>query len=401
MLRLCKAVLAITIYFDGRQQITAYNLNLIGCHQFKSMYKIDKYLVNSRKQSKSQNCADSIKMINDVIVDPFSEVEGAKNMKSYPKGISQKLADEKAFTDEIYRRQNAASQDQIALNSEDTPELTDSLSTEDKILIQQGNILQSLPLEVYLSFRNVAEQLLPRCVVFALTLHVMLLIPVLRFVKFSLHESIVPYLYLGPIIIAIPYFAFWLWENGYGNLKVIDELLFTYITKEKNSASFILQNKLQTIMEYANNEEEYSSDYNEAYTSTVNNDNDGDYEKRMDSKMAIRKIAGLRLLSSIDVENFANEVLAIKQMVKGTGSVNDIDKRLRLATSIRNGMGNDEQLISESVKQKMNSNAGESATVAGAVKALIETSMLQGESPGDQKKLLMELKKLQQDLNEL
>ena len=87
---------------------------------------------------------------------------------------------------------------------------TDYLSLDQKILLSQAEILRTLPLDFFLSFRNLCEQVVPRFGIYTLTFHVILLIPIIRIVKFQLNASIYPFLYIGPILFLVPYLFFWI-----------------------------------------------------------------------------------------------------------------------------------------------------------------------------------------------
>ena len=58
------------------------------------------------------------------------------------------------------------------------------------------------------------EQLVPRTAFLSLTIHVMMLVPLLKFIKIDLQQSIIPYLYLGPLVFMVPYIIFYLWDNN-------------------------------------------------------------------------------------------------------------------------------------------------------------------------------------------
>jgi hypothetical protein len=101
------------------------------------------------------------------------------------------------------------------------------------ILEEEALLLQTLPSDFLFSFRYVMTQLVPRTAIIALTIHVMMLIPLLRYIKFGLHMSVVPFLYLGPTLFLIPYIGFYLWDNGVTDVSVIDQYLTNYVAQEQ------------------------------------------------------------------------------------------------------------------------------------------------------------------------
>ena len=230
----------------------------------------------------------------------------------------------------------------------------DGLTLDQKILLGQAEILRTLPLDFFLSFRNICEQLVPRLSVYALTFHVILLIPVIRIVKFQLNASIYPFIYIGPVLFLIPYLLFWLWENDVTNIPVFDNWLLKYVKKQKDGATKTLEKEKNDLMVLAK----------------VSNDAD-----------TIKKLSNLILMSTIDTEMFISEIISIKKRIKGRA-----DKNPPLSTfSQDNAIFGDNKI---NVNDDVNS----------AVKTLIETSLL-GEAGENEKSLLEKLKQLQKDLD--
>jgi hypothetical protein len=228
------------------------------------------------------------------------------------------------------------------------------LSIDQRILLSQAEILRTLPLDYFLSFRNICEQLVPRFGIYTLTFHVILLIPIIRIVKFQLNASVYPFLYIGPALFLVPYVFFWLWENDVCAVPVIDTGLQRYLQKQKTSATKILEQERSQLMTAA----------------TTSADDD-----------VIKKLANLSLMSSIDIENLMSEVLAIKKRIKGRS-----DKNPTFST-----YSQDNTIVNE--KQ-----VNFSDDVNSVVKSLIENSLL-GEGNETPQSLLEKLKQLEADLD--
>jgi hypothetical protein len=194
----------------------------------------------------------------------------------------------------------------------------------------------------------------PRFGIYTLTFHVILLIPIIRIVKFQLNASVYPFLYIGPALFLVPYVFFWLWENDVCAVPVIDTGLQRYLQKQKTSATKILEQERSQLMTAARTSE----------------DDD-----------VIKKLANLSLMSSIDVENLMSEVLAIKKRVKGRS-----DKNPTFST-----YSQDNSIVNE---KEVNF----SDDVNSVVKSLIENSLL-GEGNETPQSLLEKLKQLEADLD--
>jgi hypothetical protein len=69
---------------------------------------------------------------------------------------------------------------------------------ETMLLQEEANILQTLPTNLLIVFNNLMEQIVWRFAFVCVTTHVMLLIPVLRYVKLTLGMSIIPFIYIFP-----------------------------------------------------------------------------------------------------------------------------------------------------------------------------------------------------------
>ena len=52
-----------------------------------------------------------------------------------------------------------------------------------------------------------------------------------RYIKRTTGESIIPYLYIGPLLYLVPYGTFWTWENDVLPVRYIDERLEDLLNK--------------------------------------------------------------------------------------------------------------------------------------------------------------------------
>lgn len=229
----------------------------------------------------------------------------------------------------------------------------DQLTTDQKVLLSQAEMLRTLPLDYFLSFRNICEQLVPRFGIYSLTFHVILLIPIIRIVKFQLNASVYPFLYIGPALFLVPYAFFWLWENDVCEVPIFDARLLQYVKKQKDSATRILLKDSDDLMIAAN---------------------------RGDDQLAIKKLANLKLMSLIDIDNFMSEIIAVKKRIKGQSDRNSAMSTFTLDNSVDS-------------KQQVTFNDD----VNSAVKTLIENSLLGDENESPQS-LLQKLKQLEKDL---
>ena len=93
-----------------------------------------------------------------------------------------------------------------------------------------------LPLEMLESFQNHCVAYLPRISLSAFILHVMLLIPTLRYVKLELHQSIYSYLYLSPLVVLLPFAMYFLGEKKIYENQYIEERVAAYLQTQKDYA---------------------------------------------------------------------------------------------------------------------------------------------------------------------
>jgi hypothetical protein len=211
------------------------------------------------------------------IIDPLEEVKassGTKGIIRRPKSIKKEGTVVSLGKEAL-----------IAIPDDDD---SVGLSPEQRITLQQATILKTLPSEFFLGFRDFADQLVPRFAFITVTIHIMLLIPILQVMKFSLGMNIAPLLYMAPLLFLFPYVAFWLWENDRFEIPIFDEKVKTYIKTQKLVAEEILQ-----------------KDEDSLYRA-VKSSGDPDSTQRL---------AYLQLLAKVDVDILCDEVLAVKSRV--------------------------------------------------------------------------------------
>jgi hypothetical protein len=240
----------------------------------------------------------------------------------------------------------------------DRLEMPEAVITE-RVTRRQAEILNTLPLDYFLWFRSVAEQILPISALITVTAHVILLLPALQLLKSQYGVSIIPYLYLTPALVLVPYVTYWLWDNDIVKVPLIDKKLTDWAIGQRDYARETLSENLDTLM-----------------TRIREGSESGAQE-------AISKLAKLRLLAEIDVDTFVDEVRAIKKRAKG------IKDPSALSTYTQSPSA---KVLSEA---RAKSNAVND--VSNAVNALIETSLMDGNE--DPKSLLKKLKQIEKDLD--
>lgn len=169
----------------------------------------------------------------------------------------------------------------------------------------EADMLQSLPEEMMESFQSYLVQLLPRVSIMSLVIHLMLLIPALRYVKLELHQSIYPYLYLGPLMLVLPFAVFFFGEKKLYEQPFMAQKVETYLSVQKDlAAEFIREQEERTLAILDELLRERNPDEREA-------------------ERVVRNIALARLMSRVDVEFLAREVLVAKRSRLGLWESDD------------------------------------------------------------------------------
>jgi len=220
----------------------------------------------------------------------------------------------------------------------------------------EGKMLESLPLNVYRSFIPLCQRYVERVAFIAFAIHIMVLIPFLRYVHQELHMSVVPYIYYGPIVAIIPFIALLLWLNNVVELSFFDELFTRYMNSQKNSASTKLRNEEDSMMELLRSTEEYDAE-------------------------VLKVVSSCKLFVKVDVPAMRDEVYALKWR-------NGLMRKTKTAT----------YRADSTVEMQRSGAQVEKATTLTAVKLLLGAAEMRGLS-SEQK--LYELQKLQTDLDKL
>jgi hypothetical protein len=299
-------------------------------------------------------------------IDPLEEVKVTADFGKKPS--AKRKATKKP--DAEYSLVSSKTAEQQSLS--EASSANDGLTAEQRILLEEAKILRTLPLELFYGFRSFAEQLIPRFALITLTFHVMLLIPVLQYLKFSMGMSIGPYLYIGPALFLVPYITFWLWENDVTKVPVLDEQLRKYIRAQKTLADDGLPKETENLMRIV--------EANVQPEST-------------------QRLAYLRLIASVDIDIIYDEVNAVKSRVaasnkSSTGASDDANAKSARSLSTLTTFDPDKS-DADGASLGLSNGPRQTGSVLQAAQEVIKSSLAQGK---DRKTLLEELKQLQKDL---
>lgn len=353
--RICKTLAAFSLLFFNVEHNSVSGIKVPQSERMRYVSQSDKFRAELRLRATPIDSVDPIDPLDESLYSTKAKLppKMIKNRKGLPSNQSDKLVKVSQTKSNVNLKQKEKKGFNTVTNAAVSND-SDNLTIDQRILLSQAEILRTLPLDFFLSFRNICEQLVPRFGIYSLTFHVILLIPIIRIVKFQLNASVYPFLYIGPALFLVPYIFFWLWENDVCAVPVFDTGLQRYLEKQKRSATRILGRDRAQLMIAAR---------------TSESDDD------------IKKLANLSLMSLIDIENLMSEVLAIKKRIKGRS-----DNNPSFSTySQDNSAVNDKQV-------------NFSDDVNSAVKSLIESSLL-GEDNETQQSLLEKLRKLLADLD--
>lgn len=234
-----------------------------------------------------------------------------------------------------------------------------STEIEQMILLQEGLILKTLPTNILIVFNNLMEQIAWRFAFVATTSHVMLLIPVLRYVKLSLGMSIIPYIYIFPLLFAFPFVIYGIWDLNIATVSYIDELLLSFLINQQQLAKLNIDEQ------------------NEKFQELVKV-NDMTIE-------SIKYLAYVRLFTKINTDILKDEILALKQKTAGK-------KLTILSTSAELAINDDLESFPISNDGKYNTN------VVNAAQTIIKVAGATGQ---DKRQTVNELKELQDMLSNL
>ena len=234
-----------------------------------------------------------------------------------------------------------------------------NIEIEEMLLQQEGLILKTLPTNILIVFNNLMEQIAWRFAFVATTSHVMLLIPVLRYVKLTLEMSIIPYIYIFPLLFAFPFIIYGLWDMNITNVSYIDELLLSFLINQQKLAKLNIDEQ------------------NEKFQELVKV-NDITLE-------SIKYLAYIRLFTKINTNILKDEILALKQKASG--------KKLSILST------SSELEIIDNLESFPISNDGKYNTnVVNAAQTIIKVVSATGK---DQRQTVNELKELQDMLSNI
>eukprot|EP00600_Ochromonadales_sp_CCMP1393_P001816 CAMPEP_0174977646 /NCGR_PEP_ID=MMETSP0004_2-20121128/13725_1 /TAXON_ID=420556 /ORGANISM="Ochromonas sp., Strain CCMP1393" /LENGTH=315 /DNA_ID=CAMNT_0016228853 /DNA_START=56 /DNA_END=1003 /DNA_ORIENTATION=- len=227
-------------------------------------------------------------------------------------------------------------------------------SVEKDIQEYEARLLETVPSTLYRTYSELCRLSIQKVSFVALVLHVMMLIPFLRYVKLVLGQSVVPYIYLAPLVYSLPYIGLWLWENNIIESDFANNKLTRLIEIQQEAGNDLMQQEESRMMETLMNSAE-------------------------EEDATLKMLATCRLITKLDVEKTAEEVLAIKRSrgASRKSSLSTTDTRLDVSEVDMYSRGRN--------------------SISAAVDILLTESEQRGE-PEEQ--LLEKLKQLQKDLDQ-
>ena len=148
----------------------------------------------------------------------------------------------------------------------------------------------TLPVEVLVEFQSMMQRGVPIIALFILVEHVALLVPVLYKLKQDYDMSIMPFLYIGPILYILPYVVFFLWEYDIVPMPYIDDKFYNFVGYVKRRGNEQIRKHNDTLTSMS------SSALEDADLGVLSN------------------IALSRALSNIDCDKLYAEGLAIRRL---------------------------------------------------------------------------------------
>ncbi len=192
-------------------------------------------------------------------------------------------------------RDNGGRDDATSRSIEDQALRIDDAYVQELLQTIEADMLQSLPEEMMESFQSYLVQLLPRVSIMSVVVHLMMLIPVLRYVKLELHQSIYPYLYLGPLLLVLPFAIFFFGESKLYDQPFMAEKVEKFLRVQKDLATQFVRDQEERTLAILDE--------------LLRERNPNEREK----ERVVRNIALARLMCRVDVEFLAREVLVAKR----------------------------------------------------------------------------------------
>lgn len=258
-----------------------------------------------------------------------------------------------------------------------------NLSNEQMLMLEAA-ILQCLPSDIGRSFTVIADQYTIRGSVILLAVHIMVLIPVLKVLKMYTTVSVVPYLYVAPLLFLVPYVALWLWENNFIEVPLLTRKLFDFITFQKMNSMTKLK------IEEAN------------YCKIVGSSRSG---TESDSVYTTPKeLCYLRVLSRVNVNILKDEVIKIKrqrksrmQPIPSVSAADSADGYMSIASIL----ADEETFLSSPSAATWAKLGANPSTPVGGSDIFTAAKSIVNSIPGDKNVLLSELIKLRSNLQSL
>lgn len=215
------------------------------------------------------------------------------------------------------------------------------------IELYEAKLLDMLPINLFNYFISFCEKYTIRVSLIAFTIHIMMLIPILRYIKIDLGMSIIPYIYLGPIVALIPFMFYWLWLNNFIEIKLFDDKFNKYVKMQQESAILKLQNEEETMLEILQ------------------------YENDPDT---LKLLATCKLFKKINLKAIKDEVYTLKY---------------------KTGISKSKLLKLDNIDNNTSYNKN---SISSAVQLLLQSTSDSGES---NEEVLKQLKKLKEDVSDI
>lgn len=210
----------------------------------------------------------------------------------------------------------------------------DGQSIEQRLVATEAELLQSLPFNTLASYRQICSALVPRIAFMILIIHVMLLLPALRFVKVDLGLSIGPFLYIAPVLLTVPFVSFFLWEADIYESPLITNGLELYIAAEKSKAWNMLTRDSARLLAEIRETDDAAARLSErsqirpggGFSSKLNRESqggpsEGQGEGEEVIRRLLRKLASARLVARINPAALCQQTMAGKQRRAGKATL--------------------------------------------------------------------------------
>jgi len=205
------------------------------------------------------------------------------------------MYDQKPQTAAIVEEEEADGRPTISSEGieEDRKTLLEGLPLDEQLLLEEAYLLQKLPDRILLTFIDLVGQYAMKLSFLIVAIHLMMLPLILKFVKLQFDASIIPFLYIAPLLVLFPYIITWLWENNVEviSTQFVDERLTEYIWGRHNSAKKRIREEEDALKLFTANSTEYAPE-------------------------KLKRVAIMRLLTKIDPRMLSAECLNLKKTSK-------------------------------------------------------------------------------------